>query len=68
MKLFDIPPKEPDPPRKDKCQNCKHSQRWQCGGSIIWYCSARKSNRTFNKLLKIKARQEACDNYKEIKL
>ncbi len=65
MKLFDVPTQE-KPIRKDKCQDCEYSERWQCGGSIIWYCSARKSNRTFNKLLKIKARQAACDNFKEI--
>jgi hypothetical protein len=43
-----------------KCKDCKHSQRWRCGSKIIWYCGIRKSNRTQNKLLKIKANQEQC--------
>lgn len=62
--LFDIPI-IPKVERVEQCNTCCHSQRWQCGGSIIWYCGARKSNRTENGLLKIKARQTACDNYKE---
>lgn len=64
--LFDIPI-TPKIERIEKCNTCKYSERWQCGGSIIWYCGARKSKRTDNGLLKIKARQSACDNYKEEK-
>ena len=63
--LFDLPI-QPKSIRIEKCQDCTYSQRWECNSKIIWYCSARKSNLTFNKLLKIKARQEACDNFKEI--
>lgn len=57
--LFDIP----TPPPQEKtatCRSCKHRQRWKCGGSIIQYCAVRKSNRTFNKLLKIKVTNSAC--------
>ena len=42
------------------CRQCKHRQRWQCGGSIIQYCGVRRSNRTFNNLLKIKVTNKAC--------
>lgn len=41
----------------------KHRQRWQCGGRIIQYCGKQKSNRTFNKLKKIKATDPACFSY-----
>lgn len=50
------------------CKTCIHRQRWQCGGSIIQYCAARPSNRTFNHLLKIKAKNPACYAYKEVQL
>lgn len=54
--------------RKNKtCRYCKHRQRWECGGSVIQYCDVRKSNRTFNHLLKIKVTNEACSLYKEDK-
>ena len=33
---------------------------WQCGGSIIQYCGVRRSNRTYNKMLKIKVTNKAC--------
>lgn len=47
------------------CLTCEHRQRWQCGGRIIQYCGATKSNRTFNGLKKIKAKDPACYFYKE---
>lgn len=47
------------------CRSCKHRQRWQCGGSIIQYCGIRKSNRTFNGLMKIKVTNPACAAYEE---
>lgn len=47
------------------CKTCEHRQRWQCGGTIIQYCGARKSNRTENGLLKIKAKDAACPLYVE---
>ena len=46
---------------------CEYRQRWQCGGSVIQYCSVRKSKRTENGLLKIKCKNQACMLYKEIK-
>jgi len=46
------------------CNTCEHRQRWKCGGSIIQYCSVRKSNRTENGLLKIKCKTKACLQYK----
>ena len=45
------------------CRTCKHRQRWQCGGSIIQYCGVRKSNRTFNGLMKVQAKYPACAAY-----
>lgn len=47
------------------CRTCQHRQRWQCGGTIIQYCGARKSNRTENGLLKIKTKDAACPLYVE---
>ena len=43
------------------CRDCAHRQRWQCNSMIIQYCGVRSSNRTFNGLLKIKAKNDACD-------
>ena len=47
------------------CRYCLYRQRWQCGGSIIQYCVKRKSNRTFNGLLKIKVTNPACALFKD---
>lgn len=60
----DIPTPQPKHPDKF-CRTCKHRERWECGGSIIQYCGVRHSNRTFNKLLKIKVTNPACDAYEE---
>lgn len=62
--LFDIPEESPPKPTTF-CRTCKHRQRWQCGGSIIQYCGVRKSNRTFNGLLKIKVTNPACAAYEK---
>src|SRR6478609_10636746 len=56
--LFDLATVDPKKPA-DTCRSCVHRQRWQCGGSIIQYCAARKSNRTDNGLLKIKVTDPA---------
>lgn len=48
------------------CRTCANRQRWQCGGKVIQYCGVRKSNRTFNRLLKIKGTNPACELYKEV--
>jgi len=60
--LFNIPETLPEPPTAT-CRTCAHRQRWQCGGSIIQYCAVRRSNRTFNKKLKIKVTNAACMQY-----
>lgn len=49
------------------CRTCANRQRWQCGGKVIQYCGVRKNNRTFNRLLKIKVTNQACELYKEDK-
>jgi len=61
MKLFDIPEKNQP---TTKCKQCEHSERHQCNSNIIWYCGLRKSRRTANGLLKIKANQISCDYFK----
>lgn len=47
------------------CRYCYWRERWQCGGSIIQYCRAIPSKRTFNGLKKIKVTNPACELYKE---
>lgn len=59
-KLFEIEPITPGL----TCWLCVNRQRWHCGSKVIQYCGARKSNRTTNGLLKIKARGPACELYK----
>ena len=54
--LFDLP----KPPEGATCKMCKNIQRWECGGSIFFYCAAIKDNRTENKLKKIKAKDKDC--------
>lgn len=50
----------------DTCRHCENRQRHQCGGSIIQYCGVRKSNRTYNGLLKIKVTDKACLLFKKV--
>lgn len=52
--------------RPEKCKTCKHIQRWKYTHVTIYYCGIRHSNRTYNKLLKIKANNEACKLYEEL--
>lgn len=47
------------------CRECLHRQRWECGSKIIQYCGIRKSRRTKNGLLKIRAKDKACTLFKE---
>ena len=56
-----VEPKKP----KTFCRTCKHRQPWQCGQRVIQYCGIRKSNRTYNGLLKIKVTNPSCAAYKE---
>lgn len=60
--LFEIKPKFPD----KTCLHCENRQRHEKGGSIIQYCAVRKSNRTENGLLKIKAKNPACEQFETI--
>jgi len=43
-----------------KCKDCKHIQKWQCGGSFFFYCGAIKSNLTYNGLKKVKCKTLSC--------
>lgn len=43
------------------CRECEHRERWQFNNTVIQYCGIRKSNRTDNGLLKIKAKNVACE-------
>jgi len=61
--LFDITEHQ----NSKTCRDCAHRQRWQCGSKVIQYCGARKSNRTENKLLKIKAGNPACNLFEHEK-
>lgn len=66
--LFDTPFDTPEVIKQNtdkKCKHCIHSQRWECGSKYFWYCSEIKSNRTENKLGKIKANDSACLMYKD---
>jgi len=58
---------EPKKPTKF-CRTCKHRQRMTADWSnSVWqYCSVRRSNRTQNGLLKIKAKNPACDLYEKL--
>lgn len=47
------------------CGTCKHRVRYEYDHVVISYCTVRKSNRTQNGLMKIKARQAACDKHEE---
>lgn len=47
------------------CRTCANRQRWEGGGRVIQYCGVRKNNR-FNRLLKIKVTNPACELYKEV--
>lgn len=48
------------------CRNCKHNQAWQCNSKVFHYCEIRKSNKTNNKLLKIKCKDIACNLFEKI--
>ena len=61
MKLFEIEEKKDI--ITNTCRTCEHRQRWECGSKIIQYCAKRKSNRTDNGLLKIRAKDTACFLY-----
>lgn len=62
--LFEI---EPNPISKPEntCKDCEHRQRWECNSKVFQYCGVRKSNRTNNRLLKIKCKDAACASFKK---
>ena len=43
-----------------RCKYCAFCERLKCGSKNIFYCRKRKSNRTDNGLLKIKANKASC--------
>ena len=59
-KLFDIEAKK----IKEKCKDCHHIERWQCNYKVFFYCGAKRSGRTTNGKLKIKANNKACGSFK----
>ena len=51
---------------KDKtCLTCKHRESWKVYSKFIQYCNKHKSNRTQNGMLKIKAKNKACQLYQD---
>lgn len=55
-----------DPPKIEHfCRTCVHRQPWESSDKVYYYCSARKSKRTINGLLKIKLSNPSCVLYKE---
>lgn len=56
--LFDIEEIKQTP--TTKCKHCQHIERWKFNHTIIFYCGVRKSNRTENGKLKIKANNTSC--------
>lgn len=47
----------------DTCKTCENRQRHLCGARVFQYCGVRGSNRTVNRLLKIKINRPACQLY-----
>lgn len=65
--LFELPEKIKKVMKEEKCKSCKYFTWIEYYSSRkIFYCKLRKSNRTENGLLKIKANQEACFGYKKV--
>ena len=65
--LFDIPkPVKYENP--NKCRNCGNAQKWQCNSKYFFYYGVRASNRTENKLLKIKLKNDACQLWEDHKI
>jgi len=56
--LFNELPKQSESLKR--CKNCKHIQKWQCGGSFFFYCAITKSRRTINGLRKVQCKTPAC--------
>jgi hypothetical protein len=53
---------------KENCGQCAHIQRWINGEvspphAVKFYCGVTRSNRTANKLLKVKRKTPACGHF-----
>jgi DNA-directed RNA polymerase subunit RPC12/RpoP len=64
LELFDSLPTQSSPAR---CKDCKHIQKWACGGSIFFYCGITKSRRTQNGLKKVLCKTPACGLFEKEK-
>ena len=61
--LFNLP--EPPTPSAEKCRTCANRLSIEYrSGKRFQYCSIKRSRRTSNGLLKIKAGDTACESYK----
>jgi len=60
--LFDNLPvqKKPKDSTLTKCRDCKHIQKWKCGGSFFFYCRVREDRRTYNGLKIVKCKTPSC--------
>jgi hypothetical protein len=63
-KLLDLPEQEAS--KTNTCRTCVHRERHEMGVKITSYCGIRKSNRTQNGKLKIRAKDPACAGFEEI--
>jgi hypothetical protein len=66
--LFDELPEQSKPQASSQCKDCKHIQKWQCGGSFFFYCGITKSRRTFNGLKKVLCKTLACGLFEKKEL
>jgi hypothetical protein len=58
--LFDELPTQCKPHPGTQCGDCKHIQKWQCGGSFFFYCGIIKDRKTLNGLKKVKCKTPSC--------
>jgi hypothetical protein len=58
--LFDELPDQFKPQAGIRCKDCKHIQKWQCGGSFFFYCGIVKDRKTHNGLKKVLCKTLAC--------
>jgi len=53
------------PQSSTRCKDCKHIQKWQCGGSFFFYCVIKKDNKTANGLKKVKCKTPSCNLFEK---
>jgi len=53
------------PQSSTRCKDCKHIQKWQCGGSFFFYCGIKKDNKTANGLKKVKCKTPSCNLFEK---